>query len=772
MKRLSFRCTTLVALAACLALAACGNETQRLEQSRLDDFGRFGRDIDISGTRAVVSAYQENGGEGAVYVFTRLTDTWSLEARIVSPNPDDEQFGDAVSVSNNTIVVGAPMDDKPGAFRSGSAYVFERQSDGTWPLTATLSSQGGNQAWELFGVEVAVDGNLIAVGAVDRDQAGQTDAGGVFIFEKSGSSWSYLQQVTAPMPVAQDKFGGSIDLVGTNLVVAAVRRDRGAVQDTGAVYVYTRPGALFSLAQSIQPRDGMANDVFGTGLALEVASGGARRLVIGAEGVDTAGLANAGAAYVYDSPGAAAFTQTQKLVAGDPAAGAIFGTSVSLAGSRIAIGASSLSGAAPQSGAAYTFALAGTWSQQQKLERNPSDLGASFGSSIALAGTNLLIGATNESIGTLLDYTGGAHAYRELAGAFQHMHVLTAQGAVAGQTYGQRFALGGDRLASVGFGQADVFRRDADGWSMEQHFPAAVGETFSSVAVSSTTFALAGKRLPPMAMYPIGFIRVYSRTGDTWTLQQELLPDLVSVAQPQESANTLVLALAGDTLAVGARRWNGGDGRVWTQSQMFMSPQQATNFDMNFGNQVRLSGNTLVVCEVPSSGIPMSPQNGNVFIYTRPNATGDFTQQQVLTAPVPAAGDYFGSGIAIDGDLLATYAGAGTMLRVYRRTGGTFSEIWSTVSPDVGGIGSADKGLALHGDRLAVGASSATVESEAGAGEVRVLLRQPDDTYAPDTALRTVPTAGLNLGRGVVMDGDRIIANSSSAAQRLYNFEL
>jgi hypothetical protein len=112
------------------------------------------------------------------------------------------------------------------------------------------------------------------------------------------------------------------------------------------------------------------------------------------------------------------------------------------------------------------------------------------------------------------------------------------------------------------------------------------------------------------------------------------------------------------------------------------------------------------------------------------------------------------------------------MLRVYRRTGGTFSEIWSTVSPDVGGIGSADKGLALHGDRLAVGASSATVESEAGAGEVRVLLRQPDDTYAPDTALRTVPTAGLNLGRGVVMDGDRIIANSSSAAQRLYNFEL
>lgn len=771
-------CPVLLTL---FALSACGNETQRLEQSRLDDFGRFGRDIDISGTRAVVSAYQENSSEGAVYVFTRLSETWSIEARLVSPNPDDEQFGDAVAVSGNTVVVGAPMDDQAGAFRSGSVYVFERASDGSWPLTATLSSQGGHQAWELFGGEVAVDGNLIAVGAVDRDVSGQTDAGAVFIFEKSGGSWSYSQQVNAPMSVAQDKFGSAIDLVGTNLAVSAVRRDRGAIQDTGAVYLYTRPGASFSLAQSIQPRDGLANDLFGTGVALEVASSGARRLVVGAEGVDTAGLSNAGAAYVYDSPGAAVLTQTQKLVAGDPAAGAIFGTSVSLAGTRIAIGASSLSGAAPQSGAAYLFSLAGTWSQQQKLVRNPSDSGANFGSSIALAGTNLLVGATNESIGTLLDYTGSTHAYLEVAGTFQHMHVLTAQGALAGQTYGQRFALGGDRLAAVGFAQADVFRRDAYGWSLEQRFPAAAGETFSSVAVSSTTFALAGKRLPAMAMYPIGFVRVYARTGDTWTLQQELLPDLASAAQPQESANTLVVALEGDTLALGARRWNGGDGRVfvyeragtvWSQSQLFMSPQQATNFDMNFGNQVRLDGNTLVVSEVPSSGIPASPQNGNVFIYTRPNATGDYTQQQVLTAPVPAALDYFGSGIAIDGDLLATYAGSGTMLRVYRRTGMTFNEIWSTVSPDVGGIGSSEKGLALHGDRLAVGASVATVESEAGAGEVRVLLRQPDDTYAPDTALRTVPAANLNLGRGIAMDGDRIIANSSNTAQRLYSFEL
>lgn len=768
-------CSTLTLV----VLAGCGNETQRLEQSRLDDFGRFGRSIDISASRAVIGAYQENNGEGAVYVFTRLSDTWSLEARIVSPSPDDEQFGDSVAVSGNTIVVGAPLNDQTGAVRSGSAYVFERASDGSWPLTATLSSQGGHQAWEAFGVEVAVDGNLIAVGAVDRDQAGQADAGGVFIWEKSGSSWNYLQQINAPMPIASDKFGGAIDIAGNNIAVAALRRDAGVRADAGAVFVYTRPAATFSLYQSIQPRDGLANDMFGTSVALEVASGGTRRLVIGAEGCDPGGVSNAGAVYVYDSPAASTFTQTQKLVAGDPASGAIFGDSVSIAGARIAVGAPSFNGAAPQSGAAYIFSLGATWTQLQKLDQSPSDANAGFGNSVALAGTNALIGAANEKIGTLLDSTGATHAYVEAGGSYQHMHVLTAQGSVAAQSYGQRLSLGGDRLAAVGLSRADVYRRDAYGWSLEQHFPAATGAFISGVAVESTTLAIVGKRLPPMATVPEGFVQVYTRSGDTWTLQQEMIPDLTATAGPNEAANSLVVALQGDTLVVGARRWNGGDGRVfvyersgsvWTQSQLFMSPQQATNFDMNFGNQVRINGNTLVVCEVPSSGIPMSPQNGNVFIYTRPNATADFVQQQILTAPVPAAGDSFGAGIAIDGDLLATYAGSGTMLRVYRRTGGTFSEIWSTVSPDVGG--SFEVGLALKGDRLAVGASNATIDSSAGAGEVRVLLRQPDDTYAPDTALRTVIAANTNLGRVVEMDADRIVASGSGTLGRLYNFEL
>jgi hypothetical protein len=783
MKNYSGARAKLFASAVCSVLAlACGNETQRVEHSQLDDFARFGRSVDISINRAVIGAYQEGSGEGAAYVFIRQGDTWSLEARIVSPSPGDEQFGDSVSISGNTIAVGAPLNDQPGAFRSGSVYVYQRTTTtGAWELQATLSSSGGHQAWEQFGVEVAVDGNLLAVGAVDRDQAGQTDAGGVFVFERTGTSWPLLQQLTAPMPVAQDKFGNAIDVVGQNIVIAAVGRERGAITNAGAVYVYARPGALFSLAQTIQPSDGATNDVFGTDVALEVGSAGARRLVVGAEGCDPGKIENAGAVYVYDSAAAGAFTQTQKLIAGDPTAGAIFGTEVALAGTRIAVGASAFFGAAPQSGAAYTFVLSGTWSQQQKLQRNPSDANATFGSSVALFGTNLLVGASNESIGTLFDSTGAAHAYFEVGGVFEHMHVLTAQGSDPSLAYGMRLSLGGDRMAVLGVNQVDVYRRDAYGWSEEQHFPSPSPGQLSGVAVSSTTLAIAGRRSGPAFPIPQGFIQIYTRTGDAWTLQQEIFPDLASSSFPEESTNSMVLALQGDTLVLGARRWNGGDGRVfiyersgtvWTQAQLFMSPQQTTNFDMNFGNQVRLDGNTLAVAEVPSSGTPGSPRNGNVFIYLRASATADFTQVQVLSAPVPAPSDGFGKGIALNGNLLATMSGAGTMLRVYRRTAGIFEEIWSTPSPDMGGIGPFEVGLALSGDRLAVGASMAPVESEAAAGEIRVLLRQSDDTYAPDTALRTVPTANLNLGRAIAMDGERIIASSSNNTGRVYNFEL
>jgi hypothetical protein len=134
------RCLTRMGslLLSLLILQGCGGP-QQLETSMLGDFARFGRDVDISVGRAVVGAADENSSTGAVYVFTRNTNAWSIEARIESPSPADEAFGDAVAISQDTIAVGAPRDHKPGALRAGSVYIFERDATG-WSHTATLGA--------------------------------------------------------------------------------------------------------------------------------------------------------------------------------------------------------------------------------------------------------------------------------------------------------------------------------------------------------------------------------------------------------------------------------------------------------------------------------------------------------------------------------------------------------------------------------------------------------------------------------------------------------
>lgn len=765
----AFRLRILSVVLALSALQACDGRLQQLEPNTLTEFGRFGRDVDMWLGTAVVGAYQENSLHGAAYVYLRNGNKWSIEARLVSPTPADEQFGDKVAVYGNTIAIAAPLDHRPGAVRAGSVYIFERIG-GVWTYTTTLGSPA-SQAWEAFGSSLSLQGDTLVVGAVDRDQPGATDAGAAYVFQRSGGVWTLIQSLAAPSPVASDKFGNDVKLVDTTLVVAALRRDVGRATDAGTVYVYER-GRSFALTQTLTASDGAANDIFGTSVALLRANDGARRLVVGAEQADPAGNSNAGAAYVFDSAPAATFSESQKLVASDPQPSAIFGDDVALYDARILIGAPGVNGAASGSGAAYEFTLdAGSFVQASKLERSPSDLQAHFGSTVGLQGDQAFVGAPNEEIGVLLEDTGAVHVYRVVADALAHSHVLSAsaQSTLIGW---RRLALAGTTLVQSSISHADVFHRDAAGWSEEQHLPGLPSTWLQGAATDGDSVVISGRRGAPDPSVPLGYAQVYTRVDGNWVLQQQLLPDLVSVVFPDESPNNLIPAIDGDTLAIGARRWNGGDGRVfvyersggvWTQSQMFTSPLAAVNFDMNFGQLVRLDGDTLVIAEVPSSGNPMYPTNGKVYIYTRPAAGADFVQQQVITAPVPSNGDYFGAGIAIDGDLLAIAGGAGNMLRVYRRAGGVFSEIYSEAAAGAG------EALALHGDAIAVGRPLATVGGVTNAGNVEIRIRQPDDSYSLTATYNGPGIMDQNVGRTVVLDDDRVVAGSQPG--RIFSFE-
>jgi hypothetical protein len=349
---------------------------------------------------------------------------------------------------------------------------------------------------------------------------------------------------------------------------------------------------------------------------------------------------------------------------------------------------------------------------------------------------------------------------------------LTACETLPESYYGQTLAVSPDTLVTAArFASVDVYRRDLDAWSLSQQIPLEGNAEVSSVTTDADRLAFFVKHTPSSGV-PYGTVEVYRRGVDgSWSLEQQLVPDLVSATQQEESSNSGVVVLKGSRLVVGARRFNGGDGRVfvytlsgsiWTQAQLIESVLIATNFDMNFGHSLALDGDTLVVSENPSSGNRSNLENGQVHVYTW-NGT-EFTLTQTITAPSPADLDHFGSGVALAGDYLAIVdadSGDDRTLRIYRRSGGLFSAIWTLAGADATG----ERGLAFDGERLAIGAPSFSVDGATNVGAVRVFQRQPDDTFIESTTW--IPfdyAAGRQFGTQLAFAGGHLVATNSADA--------
>ncbi|MGH7186935.1 MAG: putative Ig domain-containing protein, partial [Pseudomonadota bacterium] len=105
------------------------------------------------------------------------------------------------------------------------------------------------------------------------------------------------------------------------------------------------------------------------------------------------------------------WTQQEKLIANDGAAGDNFGISVALSGDTVVVGADSDTiGANAFQGSAYVFTNSGSWYQQQKLTAADGAAFDSFGRSVALSGDTVVVGASADDIGTNGDQ-GSAYVF-------------------------------------------------------------------------------------------------------------------------------------------------------------------------------------------------------------------------------------------------------------------------------------------------------------------------------------------------------------------------
>ena len=205
------------------------------------------------------------GGYGVAYIFRRSGKNWKQQTQLVAPDPMlDDRFGEAVAIYRSTAVVGASKDDDNGK-NSGSVFVYAFDGE-SWKPQAKIVPDDlvGSDA---FGEAVSLDENTLAIGAPGHTHSGVRFAGAVYIYVREGGKWEQQAKLTAEDPGKSAQFGSCISLTFNTVVVGAPLHDTERGKDAGAAYIYVRDGDKWAQQARLTARDTKAADRFGTGVA-------------------------------------------------------------------------------------------------------------------------------------------------------------------------------------------------------------------------------------------------------------------------------------------------------------------------------------------------------------------------------------------------------------------------------------------------------------------------------------------------------------------------
>ncbi|UZR27706.1 InlB B-repeat-containing protein [Methylococcus mesophilus] len=414
----------------------------------------------------------------------------SIQQKLSAQNTDgsgdteqNAQLGYSVALSGDTALVGANGRDCSAGAGCGAAYVYTRTGT-TWEVQQKLTAQNTDgsddtEAKADFGIAVALDGDTALVGAQDRSCAGSYSCGAAYVYNRSGTTWSIEQKITAQNTDGTSdvtgfaEFGRSVALMGNAALIGAdVRQCPGGAAGCGAAYVYTRSGGGWDIQKKLVAlhTDGTDDQAMHAYFGSSVALSGDTALV-GAPGLDCTWGGACGAAYLYARSGTQWHIQ-QKIFAeksdgsDDIADAAHFGNSAALSGDTALVGASGRSCAGGAScGAAYVYSRSGTaWTIQQKITaQNPegtddAEASANFGNSVALSGDTALVGAWGRSCSAGAS-CGAAYVYRRTGTAWNIQGKMSAQNTDGSEdtqadAYFGEVALAGDTLLVGALGQS------------------------------------------------------------------------------------------------------------------------------------------------------------------------------------------------------------------------------------------------------------------------------------------------------------------------------
>jgi len=329
------------------------DQTQKLVPNSIGSHDGFGDCVAIQGDMIVVGSPGDDDvatNSGAAYVFTNIAGAWTLTDKLIAPPVGaGDNYASSVGVDQDVIVLSASLTDTAGV-NSGAVYVY-RYTNNVWTYEAQLISDDIAQ-FDRFGIDVAVSGNRILVGA-DSDDDNGSSSGSVYVFTHDGSQWNQSAKISADDGAVDDQFGERVDISNDQIIVGA-RYDDDRGSRSGSAYIYEFSGSKWELASKLTAFDGNSSEYFGQDVAIQ--SG---RAIVGAWGQnDRFGFFNAGASYVYSRVNGA-WAIEAKVIDQDREGGDFYGYSVDISDDFALVGADGNDDFwwGPDAGSAYIIEL-------------------------------------------------------------------------------------------------------------------------------------------------------------------------------------------------------------------------------------------------------------------------------------------------------------------------------------------------------------------------------------------------------------------------------
>ncbi|NOQ74252.1 MAG: T9SS type A sorting domain-containing protein [Crocinitomix sp.] len=328
-----------------------------------------------------------------------------------------------------------------------------------------------------FGNSVSISGQQAIVGAKLNDDDG-AESGAVYIFQLEGDTWVEVQKLTAMDAAEYDNFGTSVAISGERAIVGANLNDDDG-SNSGAAYIFELVGDTWVEIEKLTASDAAESDEFGSSVSIS-----GDRVIIGAYFNDDEGLSS-GSAYIFEVIGDS-WVETQKLTPADAEENIQFGIAVSISGERAIVGARQDSDDALYSGSAYIFELAGdTWVEVEKLTASDAAAVDEFANSVCISGDRAIIGSRyNDDDG---DDSGSAYIFELVGDTWVETQKLTASDATTNDYFGFSVSIFGDR-AIVGAYQND----DSGSNSGSAYIFNKVGDTWVEIEKITASDAAAG----------------------------------------------------------------------------------------------------------------------------------------------------------------------------------------------------------------------------------------------------------------------------------------